>query len=81
MPSLVVDHVFTPPAGQPWGRCALCKLSEAAHAHVLDTYNTDGLPYRCPYCVHIGADPCPHGRSGALDMKGEPLDPDPEVGG
>lgn len=29
--SMVTDHPHTPPDGQWWARCTICRLGEAAH--------------------------------------------------
>jgi hypothetical protein len=72
VPCTVTEHIFTPPAGQPWERCVVCNLSEAAHLDTAEEY-VPALSYRCPYCVDRGVVPCLHGRRDALDMKGERL--------
>ena len=61
--SAITSHPFRPD-GDWWERCAICKLAESAHAGT-----TIGLheklsdrPYRCPDCVSIGREICPHRR-------------------
>lgn len=47
--SAITSHAYRRPA-DPWERCELCGLSEAAHAEV------EGQPYRILLCVECGAD-------------------------
>lgn len=36
--SLISDHPFVAPDGEPWGLCVTCRLSEAAHAESMTPY-------------------------------------------
>lgn len=45
---MIVDHLFTPPAGEPWARCVICGLSEAAHARTAEPYKPTPTPV--PWC-------------------------------
>lgn len=74
-PSAITSHLFTPPVGEPWACCSICSISEAAHVETGDLYDTEGLPYRCPYCVDNESDRCHHGRPNALDIDGSRLGP------
>ena len=59
--SAITDHLFTPPVDEPFERCVICHLSEAAHAETGHRYQTASF-YRCPDCVTRGNVACLHDR-------------------
>lgn len=64
-PSNVTGHPYTPPEDQPFGRCAYegCGLGESVHSTSNTVYLSDpNLAWRCPNCVTLDIDPCPHTR-------------------
>lgn len=64
-PSNVTGHPYTPPEGRPFGRCAYegCGLGESVHSTSNTVYLSDpNLAWRCPNCVTLDIDPCPHTR-------------------
>jgi hypothetical protein len=59
-----------------YGRCEHndCGLAESSHVATDTPYMTPpDQPYRCPHCVSLDRDPCPHGRAGALGLDAAPL--------
>ena len=60
-PASISDHLFCP-RGQWYELCAICSLAAPAHTATDFILESTPLPpYRCPRCVEIGKDPCPHG--------------------
>ena len=55
----VDGHEFRPD-GEWWRRCAVCHLSEAAHVKTMIVRPVELLAHRCPECVALHVDPCPH---------------------
>jgi hypothetical protein len=63
-PGRVTDHAFRVGPGQPWWeRCwhPGCHLGAAAHTETDIRLGPDpAQAYRCPNCVRLEVDPCPH---------------------
>ena len=49
-----LDHPYEAPPDEPWGRCVVCHLAEAAHKTSLTPYKVTALPARqeVPHDIH-----------------------------
>ena len=65
--SQITDHPFSSPVGEPWARCQVCSLSEAAHADTRAPYQVQG-EYRCPRCVQTDTAFCSHAPERVTEM-------------
>lgn len=63
-PSMINDHPFSPPEGEPWELCTVCSLAQSAHTDTLVDYASIARQnkYRCPLCVKADAPECNHTR-------------------
>lgn len=59
--AVISQHRFvTALSAQPWERCTICGLAEAAHLTSIGMYTPTVQARRCPDCVIAGIDPCRH---------------------
>jgi hypothetical protein len=72
--SSITDHRYAGPHSENdpgnYGNCTICGLARSAHADQDDGFIPLSRTYRCPHCVNVGADPCPHGRADAIGLDG-----------